>query len=193
MQRYTNTKKYLDENKYTLLTLFTDDFLKNNTILIKCENNHEIKLNLKTFDNKKNKIHPSELCSDCKKENKKNIRFLELKEKILTKSGHTLTSYINNTHILYTCGSCLSENNKTNVSSIYANTGVCSKCSKEKSKNNVEDVKKDLLKHGFTLIKYHNIKQIEVSCENLHKRTIVLTDILNRNRKCPICRVENKL
>ncbi len=190
MQRYNNIKKYLEENKYTLTTIYNNDFIKNGKLSFTCESGHTTDIVLKTFENKKSN-KTTNLCPDCKKLDLNDKKFLKVKEEILNKTGHILTSYAGCKYIVYTCGSCGSENNKTNTSSLYNNLGSCPKCSKDGVKNSVDDVKQTLLLHGFNLIEYTNNKKIIATCANLHKINVVLLDVVS-GKKCPICKKENK-
>ena len=188
-RQYTNFKKYLESNNFVVLTS-QDDFKESQEIEFKCQYNHITKLGNGSFINKKSKTknNPEKMCTGCENNDYNQSRFVDEREKIFSSTGHTLITLDNDRNVTYECGRC-GEVNSSHLTSLQRNLGRCGKCSHESTKNDVEEVEKELRELSIKLVEYRNNKCLIVVCTCNNEYTTTLFDI-RRGRRCINCKQE---
>lgn len=134
MKKFNNNKEFLEKNNFVVLTDY-ETFSLSNEINYKCSMNHETKLAITSFNNKKSK-HKNEihlLCTLCKEEHDNKQKFIDSEKKIFEKNNHKLLKIFdyNTTNCEYECGNCSSicQNSVKNLLKPNS-TKYCSKCIK---------------------------------------------------------------
>lgn len=197
MSKYQNYTTYLTENGYTVSTS-PEEFAELKSITFVCLHGHSTTLKATSFGNKKNKVSkPVELCSDCHSTARQDTSLISIREEIKTLTGHLILSMKDKHHLTYQCGRC-GKHNQSNLSSLKRNTGICSKCQGESSRNCYQYISSEVEKSGFYLLwtpedydRLYSDKDIPLSvkCPCGRNAEMRLHDIKS-GKKCMGCRNE---
>jgi hypothetical protein len=185
--QYNNFKEYLSENNY-ILECSLENFLQDKMVIFRCNQNHLNEIKNTSFINKKSKYQtqPEKLCESCTFENE---TFQEYKTKVLEKCGHSLVSLEKGRKIKYICGNCKTENKSFINNLLKNNMGTCTKCQRDKFKNDKNRIKELVEKENTTLIEYSNCKDLTLKCPKDHIYNTTL-HLFNIGRRCPECRID---
>lgn len=187
-RQYRNIYDFLEDNNYDV-QVSEEDFISTKSIEYKCLNGHTTKMAVTSFINKKSKYKDdySQLCSTCVKNTYIEGRFINEKENILQKTGHTLLSLSNRENALYICGTCRSEN-KSNLSNLQTNLGRCPQCQNQQFKNTISIVNNNIKDTGVKILDYKNNKDVlaKCICGKVYKTRV---NDIKRNKLCSKCKI----
>ena len=165
MVAYKTLYSHLVYFGYTVSTK-EEDYKKTNRIEFLCENKHINKFSGDALNNKRRALNKEgksqkDLCLQCVKETELKKSFEQNKEDIKNLNGHILVSLDLDDRVVYICGICREEN-KCSLSNLFSNKGRCNNCNHEPSKNDVEEIKKELKEvYEVELLEYKNNKNIK--------------------------------
>ena len=216
---YSNVKKFLKENEYSVLETKKEYLSLWNTSKRNfrfnyiCPEGHKTQTSLAIFNNTKSELRRGtrkKLCSTCNggRGVKHDYSFDFHAKEILEKNGHQLIKIGENRKCVYTCGRC-GEKSESFMSNLEKSTGKCKHCAnlimaKTDSENcccgkqncldcKMKKYKLEVEKQGMELL---TTKETYISSHKLHVRCVCGTEKystfgdIKRGKKCVKCKTE---